>query len=87
MQIIPLKCVFQASTSKQMRTALVWVITQRVLVFSYRRFGTTYQSHFQGSGSFLIPEDGTDRLLGLFKLNTKITETKEFYLPDKGGKV
>jgi hypothetical protein len=30
------------------RTALFWVITQRVVVFSYRRFGTTYRSHLQG---------------------------------------
>ena len=36
---------FQASTAKQMRTALPWVVTERVLVISYRRFGTTYQSH------------------------------------------
>jgi len=32
-----------------MRTALFWVITQRELVISYRRFGTTYRSHNQGS--------------------------------------
>jgi len=28
-----------------LRTALFWVITQRVVVISYRRFGTTYRSH------------------------------------------
>jgi len=28
-----------------MRTALFWVITQRVVVIPYRRFGTTYRSH------------------------------------------
>jgi len=33
-----------------MRTALFCVITQEVLVLSYRRFGTTYRSHLQGSG-------------------------------------
>ena len=32
-----------------MRTAHVWVITQRVVVISYRLFGTTYRSHLQGS--------------------------------------
>jgi len=32
-----------------MRTALLWVITQQVSVISYRRFGTTYRSHIQGS--------------------------------------
>ena len=33
-----------------MRTALFWVITQRVEEIYYRRFGTTYRSHPQGSG-------------------------------------
>jgi hypothetical protein len=31
-----------------MNPALFWVITQRVLVISYRRFGTTYRSYLQG---------------------------------------
>jgi hypothetical protein len=31
---------FQASATRQMRTALFWVITQRVVVIPYRRFGT-----------------------------------------------
>jgi len=31
------------------RTALFWAITQRVAVISYRRFGTTYRSHIEGS--------------------------------------
>ena len=34
-----------------MRTALFWVITQRIVVISYRRFGTTHWSHFQCSRS------------------------------------
>jgi hypothetical protein len=34
---------------EEMRTAVFWVITQRVVVISYRRFGTTYRSHLQGS--------------------------------------
>jgi len=29
------------------KTAFFWVITQRVVVVSYRRFGTTYHSHLQ----------------------------------------
>jgi len=45
-----------------MRIALFSVSAQRVVVSSDRRFGTTYRSHFQGSGIFLTPEDGTDRL-------------------------
>jgi len=42
------------------RTALFWVITQRVVVTSYQIFWTTYRSypHF----GFLNPEDGTDTL-------------------------
>jgi len=32
-----------------MKTALFWVIMQQVVVISYRRFRTTYQSHPQGS--------------------------------------
>jgi len=36
-------------TSVIMRTALVWVISRRVVVISYRSFGTTYQSQLQGS--------------------------------------
>jgi len=46
---------------KGFRTALSWDIRQRVVVNSCRRFGITYQSHFQWSRLF-TPEDGTDRL-------------------------
>jgi hypothetical protein len=38
-----------------MRSALFWVITQRVVVISCRRFGTTYRP-------LLTLEDGTDRV-------------------------
>jgi hypothetical protein len=31
-----------------MRTALLWVITQRVVALYYRRFETTYGSYPQG---------------------------------------
>ena len=31
-----------------MRTALFWVVTLRIVVILYRRFGSTYRSHFQG---------------------------------------
>jgi hypothetical protein len=36
----------QASAGKWMNTALFWVITQRIVIISYRRFGTT---HLKGS--------------------------------------
>jgi len=32
-----------------MRSALFCNITQRIAVIPYRRFGTTYRYHFQGS--------------------------------------
>ena len=32
-----------------MKTTLFWVITQRVVEISYRRFGTTYLFHLQGT--------------------------------------
>ena len=40
---------FRASAPRQTRTALFWAITQIVMVIPYRRFGTTYRSHLQGS--------------------------------------
>jgi len=47
-------------------TALFWLITQRVVVISYRRFVTAYRSHSQCQESkscwFLNPEDWTHRL-------------------------
>jgi len=45
---------------------LLWVITQQVVVIYYRRFGTTYQSHLQGSRiqmiEFLTIADETEIL-------------------------
>ena len=34
---------------EEKRTALFWVVTQRVVVIPYRSFGTRYRSHLQGS--------------------------------------
>ena len=36
--------------SPHTRTALFWITAQRIVVISYRRFGTTYRSHPQWSG-------------------------------------
>jgi len=44
-----------------LRTALLWDITQRVVVISYRRCGTTHGPDFRSFG-FLTPEFGTDSL-------------------------
>jgi Leucine-rich repeat (LRR) protein len=35
-------------------SSLVWVVTERMLVVVYRRFGTTSQSPFQGSISLIF---------------------------------
>jgi hypothetical protein len=40
---------FQASAAMLMRCALFWDVTQCHVVIVYRRFGTTYRSHSQGS--------------------------------------
>jgi hypothetical protein len=40
---------FLASATKQMRTALFWVIMKRVMVILHRCFRTTYRSYLQGS--------------------------------------
>ena len=49
-----------------LRTALFWVVAQRVVLILYRRFGTTYRSYLPGSNSlqldYLTLEYGTDRL-------------------------
>jgi len=45
----------------QLGTALVWVITQRVVVISYRRFGPIFRgSSTQYKSIVLTPEYGTD---------------------------
>jgi hypothetical protein len=40
---------FQASAAILMKSALFWNITRGRVVILYRRFGTTYRSHLQGS--------------------------------------
>jgi hypothetical protein len=61
----------QQEESSFLRSALFWGITQHRVVILYRRFGTTYWSHLQGSRSprrvysllfcdFLTLEDGTN---------------------------
>ena len=58
--------LFQVSAAKQMRNPFFWVITQRVVVIPYRRFGITYKSHLLGSKAkqkkILTPEYWADRL-------------------------
>ena len=40
----------------------LWDITQRIVVIPYRRFGTTYRSHLQGSRmKTRTLEDGNDK--------------------------
>ena len=40
----------------------LWDFTQRRMIVSHRRFGTTYRSNLQGLRKWLTPEDGTDVL-------------------------
>jgi hypothetical protein len=40
---------FQASAAMLMKYALFWDIAQSRVAIPYRRFGTTYRSHLQGS--------------------------------------
>ena len=42
---------FQASPAMSIRSALFWDFMQHRMVILYRRFGTTYRSHLQGSGN------------------------------------
>ena len=43
-----------------MKTALFWVVTQRVVLIPYGCFGTIFRAHLLLG--FLTLEDGTDRL-------------------------
>jgi hypothetical protein len=43
------------SKNTSLRTTLFWVITHWVVTISYQHFGTTYQSHLQGSRIPLDP--------------------------------
>jgi len=47
-------CLVVLSNTERLRTAFFWVITQRVVVFPYWRFGTTYRSHLQVSRIWVI---------------------------------
>jgi len=46
---VPTSLGLQQRYSYSLRTALFCDIKQRVVATAYRRFGTTYRSHFQGS--------------------------------------
>jgi hypothetical protein len=54
---IKFNCIFNITL--KLRSSLLWVVTQRMLVFVYWVFGTDYRSHFQ---DYLTLEDVTYRL-------------------------
>ena len=66
------------------RTALFWVVTQRVVVISYRRYGTTYRSHPQGRrlpphlAAWLNLNFGTFWTVTVNKLFQDLTEVSVF---------
>jgi hypothetical protein len=43
-----------AQSTRWLDTAPCWIITQRVVVISYRHFGTTYRFHLAGSTTIII---------------------------------
>jgi hypothetical protein len=44
---------FQASAAKQIRSAVFWVISQRIVVIPYICFGPTYRMRLQGENDSL----------------------------------
>ena len=63
--IPPINLILKSNMN--VRTALFGVITQRVVLISYRRFGSTYRFHLHGPEiqnpfGLITPKDGTDRL-------------------------
>jgi hypothetical protein len=44
---LPINCLISGFHREVLRTALFWVTTKRVVVISYRRFGTAYRSHLR----------------------------------------
>jgi hypothetical protein len=65
-----------------MQSAIFWDITQRIVIFPYRRFGTTYRSHLQRSRNFdlelppystYVPEDR--RSLQVKRCESKVEST------------
>jgi hypothetical protein len=40
--------------SEERKSSFFWDITQRRMVIRYRRFGTTYRSHLQGSSPRIL---------------------------------
>jgi hypothetical protein len=55
----------------RLRTERFWVITQSVVVISYRCFATTYRARLFG---FFTPDDGTDRLSRNVRTHCVITQ-------------
>jgi hypothetical protein len=49
-----------------LRSTLCWDFTQRRMIVWYRRFGTTYRSHFQGSSSLRRRQRRMKRSSGMF---------------------
>jgi hypothetical protein len=45
---------FQASAAKDIRTALFWAVTQRVVVIPCRLFGTSYRFFFKDQESMTL---------------------------------
>jgi hypothetical protein len=57
----PVSCLISGFRREVYENALFLDVTQHIMVISYRRFGTMYQSRLQNQ-EFLTLEDGTDSL-------------------------
>jgi len=54
-----MKLVLDFRLPPQRKSSFFWDVTQRWQVVMYRRFGTTYRSHLQGSVSSRIIKMGS----------------------------
>jgi len=55
-------CIVSLRNVVSVRTAFLWVIKQRVVLISYRHFGTNLSVTFLGSKNPEVILDATDRL-------------------------
>jgi len=72
----------QISDARYMRTALIPVITQRVVVMSYRCFRTTNLSHLQGSRMEPIccPETSLKNYHYSLRNNPEVRSSRQIFL-------
>jgi len=66
-------------------SSLFWDFMERRFVVSYRRFGTSYRPHLQGSNSLHVWTDGLSRNVGKYQYTLRnISEERICHL-NRGG--